>query len=174
MLSPRSSTPLDSGDSAPETRRIAESAISEADEPAVRGKPLVWLRLEGLSVLAAGIGLFATTGQPWWILPLGLMLPDLLMAGYVGGPRVGAALYNFGHAYPIPIAVSLIGAGEHHSLLLAFGLLWFSHIGMDRALAYGLKYDSGPTHTHLGSRRPAAGARQLAHRAETRAIPPVA
>lgn len=124
--------------------------MSAADHSAVRGKPLVWLRVEGLCLLAGGIALFATTHQPWWLVPVVILLPDLFMAGYVGGPRVGAAFYNLGHAYPLPIVLSLIGAGDHHPLLLAFGLLWFAHIGMDRALTYGLKYDSDFTHTHLG------------------------
>jgi hypothetical protein len=34
--------------------------------------------------------------------------------------------------------------------LSALALVWFAHIGMDRALGYGLKYDDAFTHTHLG------------------------
>lgn len=124
--------------------------MSAPGHPGVEGKPLVWLRIEGLSVLAAGIALFATTHQFWWWVPAVILLPDLFMAGYIGGPRIGAILYNLGHAYPLPLVVSLIGVGEQHPLLLAFGLLWFAHIGLDRALGYGLKYDSAFTHTHLG------------------------
>jgi hypothetical protein len=29
-------------------------------------------------------------------------------------------------------------------------LIWFAHIGMDRALGYGLKYETGFNDTHLG------------------------
>lgn len=124
--------------------------MSIPDHPAVAGKPLFWLRVEGLGVLAASIALFATTHQPWWWVPAVILLPDLLMAGYVGGPRLGAALYNLGHAYPLPLVLTVIGAGLDEPLLLAFGSLWFAHIGLDRALGYGLKYDSAFTHTHLG------------------------
>jgi hypothetical protein len=34
--------------------------------------------------------------------------------------------------------------------LSAFALVWFAHIGMDRALGYGLKYEDAFQHTHLG------------------------
>jgi hypothetical protein len=29
-------------------------------------------------------------------------------------------------------------------------LVWFAHIGLDRALGYGLEYDTGFHDTHLG------------------------
>jgi hypothetical protein len=34
--------------------------------------------------------------------------------------------------------------------LLGIGLIWTAHIGMDRALGYGLKYQNGFEFTHLG------------------------
>ena len=33
---------------------------------------------------------------------------------------------------------------------VAGGLIWFAHIGFDRALGYGLKYAAGFGNTHLG------------------------
>ena len=33
---------------------------------------------------------------------------------------------------------------------LAVGLVWLAHIGIDRALGYGLKYQAGFAFTHLG------------------------
>ncbi|MGQ7476239.1 DUF4260 family protein [Streptococcus suis] len=33
---------------------------------------------------------------------------------------------------------------------MASGLIWLAHIGWDRAFGYGLKYESGFKHTHLG------------------------
>lgn len=124
--------------------------MTGANHPAVAGQPLVWLRVEGVSLLIGGVALFATTHQPWWLVPAVILLPDLFMAGYLGGPRVGAAAYNIGHSYPLPIGLSLVGVVGPNPLLLAFGLLWFAHIGLDRALGYGLKYDTDFTHTHLG------------------------
>jgi hypothetical protein len=35
-------------------------------------------------------------------------------------------------------------------LALGAGILWFAHVGFDRALGYGLKYETGFGATHLG------------------------
>ena len=123
--------------------------VNTTDHPTVNGKPRAWLRIEGLSLLVSAIALFATTHQPWWLIPLVILLPDLFMVGYLGGTRTGAAIYNLGHAYPLPAALSLFAVADHRPLALALGLVWFAHIGMDRALGYGLKYDSDFKHTHL-------------------------
>ena len=34
--------------------------------------------------------------------------------------------------------------------LIGIGSIWLAHIGMDRALGYGLKLEDAFTHTHLG------------------------
>jgi len=36
---------------------------------------------------------------------------------------------------------------------VALALVWFAHIGMDRALGLGLQYPDGSGCTHLGGRR---------------------
>jgi hypothetical protein len=114
------------------------------------GRPLWWLRAEGLTLLAASLLLLRSTHQQWWLLPAAILLPDLLMAGYLGGTKAGAALYNLAHAYPLPAVLSLVGIDRHEPLALALGLIWLAHIGMDRAMGYGLKYDDHFQHTHLG------------------------
>jgi Domain of unknown function (DUF4260) len=131
------------------------TATLRAPSPTRRGgrvtaKPLQWLRVEGLVLLISTLLLFGSTHQHWWLVPAGILLPDLLMAGYLGGTTVGAAFYNLGHAYPLPAAMCLVGVDRHQPLVLALGLIWLAHIGMDRALGYGLKYDTHFQHTHLG------------------------
>jgi hypothetical protein len=37
-------------------------------------------------------------------------------------------------------------------LLMALALIWLAHIGLDRLLGMGLKYNDRFTHTHLGDR----------------------
>jgi hypothetical protein len=46
----------------------------------------------------------------------------------------------------------MIGLGwwQNRHLVLALGLIWLAHIGADRLLGYGLKYDDHFQHTHLG------------------------
>ena len=128
------------------------------EDPSVTGKPLLWLRAEGLTLLATALLLYSATHQPWWLVPAVILLPDLFMVGYIGGSRIGAAVYNAGHSYPLPAVMSLAGLAGHHPLVLALGLLWLAHIGMDRLAGFGLKYDSGFQHTHLSNRAGMAGA----------------
>jgi hypothetical protein len=48
----------------------------------------------------------------------------------------------------------LLGAGywQADRLLMALALIWLAHIGLDRLLGMGLKYNDRFTHTHLGDR----------------------
>jgi hypothetical protein len=124
----------------------AEPALS----PSVTGKPLWWLRLDGLALLVATLILFGSTHQPWWLVPAVILIPDVFMAGYLGSNRLGAAVYNLGHSYPLPAIMALIGLAGHHPLTVALGLVWLAHIGMDRVARYGLKYDTAFQFTHLG------------------------
>jgi hypothetical protein len=108
------------------------------------------LRLEGLATAAVATVFYARTGASWWMYAALFLVPDLSMLGYLGGPRLGARIYNAIHSYitPATLAVSalLLGADE----LVPFALIWVSHIGVDRLLGYGLKYPDGFGRTHLG------------------------
>jgi uncharacterized protein DUF4260 len=143
------------------TRQVGQASSDSGgrpENPSVTGKPLLWLRAEGLTLFATALLLYPATHQPWWLVPAVILLPDLFMIGYVGGSRLGAAVYNAGHSYLLPALMSLAGLAGHHPLVLALGLLWLAHIGMDRLAGFGLKYDSGFQHTHLSDRAGTAGA----------------
>ena len=119
--------------------------------PAVTGLPLRILRSEGLVLLAAALAAYFTgLDEPWWLVPLLLFLPDLLMVGYATSNRLGALLYNLAHSYPAPALLGAAALAADASLWQGVALVWFAHIGMDRALGYGLKYPTGFTDTHLG------------------------
>lgn len=124
----------------------------------VVGTPRRWLRLEGIVLLAAALIAYSTTDQAWWLVALTLLLPDLTMIGYLGGPRLGSRLYNLGHGTPLPAATVALGWWQDKSVVVALGLVWLAHIGLDRLLGYGLKYSDHFQHTHLGrlGRRPGA------------------
>lgn len=117
----------------------------------VVGKPRFFLQLEGVVILIASLSLFASTRQPWWWIPALLFAPDFFMAGYARSTRLGAMTYNIGHTYLLPVMVALYGLHGHRPLVLGVGLIWLAHIGMDRLLGYGLKYDDNFQHTHLGN-----------------------
>jgi hypothetical protein len=127
-----------------------QPATASAVDGAVIGAPRRLLRFEG-AVLAVGALLaYSTTDKAWWLVPLTLLVPDLTMIGYLGRTRVGAFLYNLGHSTPLPAAVVAVGWWQDKSLIVALGLIWVTHIGLDRLLGYGLKYDDHFQHTHLG------------------------
>lgn len=112
--------------------------------------PIPLQRLEGLALVAASAILFAWSGQSWWWFGLLLLAPDLFMVGYLSGPRLGADIYNIGHTMIWPLALLTAGiAGERRSFVAA-GAIWLAHIGMDRALGYGLKHSDSFQNTHLG------------------------
>jgi hypothetical protein len=117
----------------------------------VTALPLRILRSEGLVLFAVALAAFFTAlDEAWWLVPVLLFVPDLFMAGYVRSTRVGAAVYNLGHSYPAPAVLGVVAVAASSPLWQAVALIWFAHIGMDRALGYGLKYDDSFKHTHLG------------------------
>ena len=57
----------------------------------------------------AGLALFGWLDGPWLlVIPL-LLLPDVSMLGYLGGPRLGALTYNAAHTWAPGLA--LLAAG---------------------------------------------------------------
>lgn len=112
-------------------------------------RPAAMLRTEGASLLAASVMLYLVNGEGWWLFALLLLAPDLSMLGYLAGPGVGAAVYNAFHSYPLPAALGIFGLWWGAPLAVAVALVWLAHIGMDRLLGYGLKYQAGFKDTHL-------------------------
>jgi Domain of unknown function (DUF4260) len=123
-----------------------------ASRGVVVGAPRRWLGLEGLVLLAGALIAYSTLGQPWWLVPAGILVPDIAMSGYAAGTRLGAHLYNLAHATALPALMLGIGYWQADRLLMALALIWLAHIGLDRLLGMGLKYNDPFTHTHLGDR----------------------
>ena len=72
------------------------------------------------------------------------------MLGYLAGPRAGAVAYNATHTYAAPAVLAAVSAAAGWGLGVPAALVWAAHIGLDRALGYGLKLPDGFPHTHLG------------------------
>jgi hypothetical protein len=125
---------------------------TNATEPtgAVTGDLRTLLRLEGLALLAGMTLLYGVWGGSWWIFFVLFLAPDLSFAGYLGGPRWGAIVYNAAHSTLAPMALMVAGFGLAAPLLQSLATIWLAHIGFDRALGYGLKYPAGFGFTHLG------------------------
>ena len=111
----------------------------------------ILLRLEGLGYAVAALLIYWQQGFSWWMFAAFILMPDLSMLGYLAGVRVGAICYNIVHATPLPWALFMFAYFTNNTVVLSIALIWFAHIGIDRALGYGLKYTTGFKDTHLGS-----------------------
>jgi hypothetical protein len=111
--------------------------------------PRLLLHLEGATAFAAATALYVHGDHPWWLYLALILAPDVSMVGYAAGARIGAIAYDAAHTYAGPLALAAAGVLADVSTLVAVGLVWAAHIGVDRALGYGLKYPTGFRHTHL-------------------------
>ncbi|MFC6872765.1 DUF4260 domain-containing protein [Halobellus marinus] len=114
--------------------------------------PKTTLRFEGLALFAAATAAYFTLGGPVWLFLLLALAPDVSMLGYRAGPVAGSRLYNVFHTTVGPVALGAAGVLLGVTPLVWIALVWGAHIGADRAIGYGLKYPTGFTDTHLGSR----------------------
>ena len=125
-----------------------DEAIGETG--AVSGGVRTLLRLEGLTLFLGMVLLYAVWGGSWLVFALLFLAPDLSFLAYLAGPRAGALVYNAAHSYLAPVALMTAGFALSSPLPLSVAMIWLAHIGIDRALGYGLKYAAGFGFTHLG------------------------
>jgi hypothetical protein len=118
--------------------------------PALDNDVRTWLRLEGVAALIAGIAVFGRLGGDWpWLVPA-ILLVDVSIVGYLRGPRVGAIIYNLAHQWAVALALLGAGLALNLPILALVGAVVIAHVGMDRALGYGLKLPTDFRDTHLG------------------------
>ena len=111
--------------------------------------PRFLLHVEGAVAAVAAVTLYFHLGYPWWLLVVLALAPDLSMLGYLGGPVVGAIAYDLAHTYAVPIALGIVGVLAGADVPVQIALIWITHIGVDRAIGYGLKYPTDFKDTHL-------------------------
>jgi len=111
--------------------------------------PSVLERAEGLAFVVAAVCLYGKYGESWWLFVALFLVPDLTIPIYFVNGRVGAAAYNLVHVYVWPVALGCVGVVNGNDLLISISLIWFAHIGVDRALGLGLKYPVDFKQTHL-------------------------
>ena len=124
--------------------------VTAAATGAPTGGVRTLLRLEGLALFLGMTLLYGIWDGSWSIYLILFLAPDVSFAAYLAGPRVGAFVYNAAHAYLAPMALMTAGFATSSPLVLSIAMIWLAHIGIDRALGYGLKYEAGFGLTHLG------------------------
>lgn len=117
-------------------------------------EPRTFLRIEGLTAFLLAVAGYVALGGPFWLLVVLALAPDLSMLGYLAGSRIGSLTYNVVHTYTLPLALGGVGLWVDSRLALFVALVWAGHIGADRLVGYGLKFESGFKNTHL-SEQPA-------------------
>ena len=98
----------------------------------------------GAASLAAAIVLVGPWALALWITPDVAVLAGIASAMPRRGrlhPRA-VAVYNALHALPGPVSLIAVGAVAG-PLVLGLGVLWLSHVLLDRAMGYGLRTRAG-------------------------------
>jgi hypothetical protein len=113
-------------------------------------RPRLLLHLEGAVVFALTVVLYWRIDGNWLLFVVLLLAPDVGMLGYVRNTRLGAATYNAFHTYAAALLLAGAGFLLADALLQSLGVIWVAHIGLDRALGFGLKYPTVFKDTHLG------------------------
>jgi hypothetical protein len=123
----------------------------KGDSYALR-KPLsTILRVEAVGYVAVACALYAHLGFSWPQFFLWFLLPDIAILVYVfAGNRAGMWAYNITHSGIGPALLSVYAIVARDALCQQAALIWWAHIGFDRALGYGLKARHGFRVTHLG------------------------
>ena len=112
-------------------------------------KPGILLRIEGAFEFGLSLVFYQAIGARWWIFLVAFLWPDLFTVGYLASARLGARLYNVVHTSIFPFTLVGVSYYEHSNALMSFALIWLAHIGLDRALGFGLKYSTFFKDTHL-------------------------
>lgn len=108
------------------------------------------LHAEGLVLLGLAVFFYQTLEGNWWLFFLLLFTPDIAMLGYLKDKKLGASLYNLMHNYVLGFALMAVGYFLFPNTFIVYaGIILIAHVGLDRALGYGLKYPTNFKDTHL-------------------------
>ena len=118
-------------------------------DPAGLLRPRFLLRLEGAVTLGTALVAYWALDGSWVVFGLGFLLPDVALLGFLTGNRMGTVLYNLAHTYLFPLSLGGLAmlSASHPAGLAA--LIWVAHLGFDRMLGFGLKYEVSRKETHL-------------------------
>lgn len=93
----------------------------------------------------------------WWVIPAAFLAFDLSMLGYLRSTVTGATAYNMVHNFALPALVAGVAlvlwqvSSEWSTAAGILACAWAFHVGVDRALGFGLKLPDSFTSTHLGT-----------------------
>jgi len=112
-------------------------------------KPRLLLHIEGAAVLFTACVIYQQSHGSWLWFGLLFFTPDFSMLGYLANKKAGAAIYNLCHTYTMPLLLLFVLWLSGQTSFLWLGLIWLAHIGFDRLLGFGLKYETAFKVTHF-------------------------
>jgi hypothetical protein len=103
------------------------------------------------AALGGAIAVAHYTSAPWWIVPLGVIGPDLSFLAAIGGPsNVDGNMpprvvkpYNLVHHPLGPAALLVVGVVFRSPTVVGAALAWASHLLWDRGVGYGMRRADG-------------------------------
>jgi len=113
-------------------------------------------QVENAALAALAVYLYSTLDLSWWLFAALILAPDLSALGYAKSAELGARTYNAAHIWLWPALLGAVGFilfrndPSASPVVLGIALIWAVHIGVDRALGYGLKFPGSFDRTHLG------------------------
>jgi hypothetical protein len=102
------------------------------------------MKIEGTALVLFSLAAYSQFELPYiWVL-VAVFVPDLLFPAKFLKNRKVEIIYDVLHTYPLPAIAMFISVVtdfrfEHTSTAYIF--LWFAHIGFDRIIGRGAKYD---------------------------------
>ena len=130
--------------------------VSSSDNPMTTQITLTQRVEAGAVALSAVVAVVVLYPRWWWVILAAFLAFDLSMLGYVRSTALGATTYNLVHNFTFPALaglVALVSVSVSPAASTAAGVLacaWAFHVGVDRALGYGLKLPDSFRNTHLG------------------------
>jgi hypothetical protein len=113
-------------------------------------------QVENAALAALAVYLYSSLDLSWWLFAALILAPDLSALGYIRSAELGARTYNAAHIWLWPALLGAVGFilfrndPASSPVVLGIALIWSVHIGVDRALGYGLKFPGSFDRTHLG------------------------
>ncbi|HEX8966179.1 MAG TPA: DUF4260 domain-containing protein [Patescibacteria group bacterium] len=108
------------------------------------------LHLEGLIFFITALFFYNQLHGNWLLFTILLFTPDISMIGYLKNKKAGAILYNLVHNYILATGIIALGIFFFKNyFVVQIGLILFAHVGVDRLLGFGLKYQTAFKDTHL-------------------------
>lgn len=111
---------------------------------AKRRRKLPIMKIEGTALVLFSLAAYAQFELPYvWVL-VAVFVPDLFFPEKFRKNRKVEIIYDVLHTYPLPaiaMFISVVTDFKFENLTTAYVFLWFTHIGFDRIIGRGAKYD---------------------------------